>query len=119
MPAKIIKAIYIQRSNMAEQTVEEWYITKRDNFIRYLSELLASDDPQLSAKRERTLAKEHKWSFDDMKKQAILLRAALALGGIEDYRDSLMAKYGIAQPVSDEVKQCIGCYLELFSGVCN
>ena len=102
---------------MAEQTVEEWYITKRDNFIRYLSELPTSDDPQLRAKRERALAEGCKWTFDDMKKQAILLQAALALGGIEDYRDSLMAEYGIAQPVSDEVKQHIGRYLELFSGI--
>jgi hypothetical protein len=97
--------------------IEQFYIEKRDNFVRFISELRAewpSLQPRLSAPGCYSISPD--LDFASFQGYKILLRAAIASGTVDGYVEKFLVEDGIdvkGLPADRLAK--IKRYLEMFS----
>lgn len=100
-------------------SISEFYISKKQNFIKFLSEICDDHGSfEHAPLREAKLAEAANLGYEDMVKQGIFLRGLLATGNIKSYVRSMFDSYGVSiDDLPTEVLKRVYRYIDLFSEI--
>jgi len=102
-----------------EMDIEQFYIEKQDNFVKFLAALKTEYAPeQLQHVGHSTLGHFANLDFASFQSYQVLLKAAIAAGSIDSNVEKFMWEDGIdiKKVLCDQITK-LKRYLELFSGL--
>lgn len=107
---------------MASQTVEDFYISKKHNFIKFLKEVAEQvgekADPAAAEARAEAFLKAEAMDFEGLVTQGNLIRTLKVAGQLSGFVETLLKHYGISSAdLSMEVLHKINRYIDLFSQI--
>jgi len=99
--------------------IEQFYIEKQDNFVKFLESLKTEYAPeQFQHARHSTLGNFGNLDFASFQSYQVLLRAAIATGSIDSYLKKFMWEDGIdiKKLLCDQITK-LKRYLKMFSSL--
>jgi hypothetical protein len=106
-------------NNSRVMDIEQFYIEKRDNFVKFLEALKTKYAPeQFQHIRHSMLGNFANLDFTSFQSYQVLLKAAIATGSIDSYLKKFMWEDGIdvKRVLCDQITK-LKRYLELFSSI--